>query len=183
MRHPLWHCSLVNATKPHQWEINIGSGNGLVPLGTKPLPDLMLSQICHHMASLGELMLTCIILMHYTINKTIILIILMAWCHRFSQKWQLGVCKQNFMMCKMPFFDEIPHENGRIRMILGCAINSIACAKHGCLGGWLILCLVRDCGNSTAIAIGLQQSCIQVYHADYDYNFNFGSPTLWQFTQ
>ena len=25
-------------------------------------------------------------------------------------------------------------------MILGCAISSIACAKHGCTGGWLILC-------------------------------------------
>ena len=29
-------------------------------------------------------------------------------------------------------FDEIPHENKRIRVILGCAISSIACAKHGC---------------------------------------------------
>ena len=25
-------------------------------------------------------------------------------------------------------------------VILGCAISSIACAKHGCTGGWLILC-------------------------------------------
>ena len=37
-------------------------------------------------------------------------------------------------------FDENPHENERIWVILGCAISSIACAKHGCTGGWLILC-------------------------------------------
>ena len=38
------------------------------------------------------------------------------------------------------FFDDIPHENERIRVILGCAISSIARAKHGCTGGWLIPC-------------------------------------------
>ena len=36
-------------------------------------------------------------------------------------------------------FDENPHENERIRVILECAISSIASAKHGCTGGWLIL--------------------------------------------
>ena len=38
-------------------------------------------------------------------------------------------------------FDENPHENERIGVILGCAISSIACAKHGCTGGWLKLWL------------------------------------------
>ena len=38
-------------------------------------------------------------------------------------------------------FDENPHENERIVVILGCAISSIARAKHGCTGGWLILCV------------------------------------------
>ena len=33
---------------------NIGSGNGLVPSGNKPLPEPMLTQICHPMASLGH---------------------------------------------------------------------------------------------------------------------------------
>ena len=39
-------------------------------------------------------------------------------------------------------FDENPHENERIMVISGCAISLIARAKHGCTGGWLILCMV-----------------------------------------
>ena len=27
-----------------EWQVNIGSGNGLVPLGNKPLPEPMLTQ-------------------------------------------------------------------------------------------------------------------------------------------
>ena len=42
----VWNSSLVNAKKPHQWEVNIGSGNGLVPSGNKPLPEPILTQIC-----------------------------------------------------------------------------------------------------------------------------------------
>ena len=34
---------------PHGWLVNIGPGNGLVPWGNKPLPDLF-----RHMASLGN---------------------------------------------------------------------------------------------------------------------------------
>ena len=38
----------------HWWSVNIGSGNGLVPSGNKPLPEPMLTQIsCRHLASLG----------------------------------------------------------------------------------------------------------------------------------
>ena len=40
-------------------------------------------------------------------------------------------------------FDENPYENERIRVILGCAISSIARAKHRCTGGWLIRCFVK----------------------------------------
>ena len=36
-------------------------------------------------------------------------------------------------------FDENPHENERIVVILGCANSIIACAKHRCTGGWLKL--------------------------------------------
>ena len=36
----------MNATKPHWWEVNIYSGNGLVLSGVKPLPDPMLTQFC-----------------------------------------------------------------------------------------------------------------------------------------
>ena len=35
----------MNATRPYLWEVNIGSGNGLVPSGNKPLPKPMLTQI------------------------------------------------------------------------------------------------------------------------------------------
>ena len=43
-------------------------------------------------------------------------------------------------------FDENPHENERIGVILGCAIGLIACAKHRCTGGWLKLCgTLTDC--------------------------------------
>ena len=35
----------MNATRPYWWKVNIGSGNGLVPSGNKPLPEPMLTQI------------------------------------------------------------------------------------------------------------------------------------------
>ena len=35
----------VDATRPHWWLVNIGSGNGLVPSGNKPLSESMLTQI------------------------------------------------------------------------------------------------------------------------------------------
>ena len=44
--------SQMNVAGPYWWEVNIGSGNGLVPSGNKPLPEPMLTQIyvatwCH----------------------------------------------------------------------------------------------------------------------------------------
>ena len=41
----LWNCSQVNATEHLWWLVNIGSGNGLMPSGNKPLPELMFTQI------------------------------------------------------------------------------------------------------------------------------------------
>ena len=38
----------------HWWSVNIGSGNGLMPSGNKPLPEPMLTQISVEMASLGH---------------------------------------------------------------------------------------------------------------------------------
>ena len=32
----LWNWSSVSASEPHWWQVNIGSGNGLVPSSTKP---------------------------------------------------------------------------------------------------------------------------------------------------
>ena len=54
----LWEIVLQgNATEPHKWEVNIGSGDGLVPPGTKPLPEPMLTKIyvaiCHHQATMS----------------------------------------------------------------------------------------------------------------------------------
>ena len=43
LEHFLWNCPQVNATRPHWWLVNIGSVNGLVPNGTKPLPEPMLN--------------------------------------------------------------------------------------------------------------------------------------------
>ena len=49
---------MTNATAHHWWEHNIGSGHGLVPSGTKPLPGLMLTPICialwHHFATTSQ---------------------------------------------------------------------------------------------------------------------------------
>ena len=44
--------TLGNATRPHWWLVNTGSGNGLELSGTKPLPEALLTEIsvtiwCH----------------------------------------------------------------------------------------------------------------------------------------
>ena len=46
------NCPDMNVIGLHWWSVNIGSGNGLVPSGNKPLPEPMLTQIsvdiwCH----------------------------------------------------------------------------------------------------------------------------------------
>ena len=38
------NCTNMNVTGLHWWSFNIGSGNGLVPSGNKPLPEPMLTQ-------------------------------------------------------------------------------------------------------------------------------------------
>ena len=45
LRHLLWNCPDMNVTRPHWWSVNIGSGDGLVPSGKKPLPESMLTEI------------------------------------------------------------------------------------------------------------------------------------------
>ena len=45
LKYFLWNCYQVYATTPRWSLVNIGSGNGLVPSGNKPLPELMLTQI------------------------------------------------------------------------------------------------------------------------------------------
>ena len=49
--HFLWYCPHGNATEPHWLYVNIGSGNGLVPSGDKPLSESILTRISltwHH---------------------------------------------------------------------------------------------------------------------------------------
>ena len=41
----LWNYPQMNVNGPVWWYVSIGSGNGLVPDGTKPLPEPMLTQI------------------------------------------------------------------------------------------------------------------------------------------
>ena len=48
----------MNVTGFKWWKVNIGSGNGLVSSGNKPLPEPMLTQICHYMVSLGHIELS-----------------------------------------------------------------------------------------------------------------------------
>ena len=40
-----WIVRKLNATRPHWWLVSIGSGNGLVPSGNKPLPEPILDKI------------------------------------------------------------------------------------------------------------------------------------------
>ena len=42
LRYLIWNCSQVNVTRPYSWEFNIG--NGLMPSGNKPLPELILTR-------------------------------------------------------------------------------------------------------------------------------------------
>ena len=54
--HWQWNYSQMIATEPPLWEVNIGSGNGLVPSGNKPFSGPMLIQIYvttwHHKATM-----------------------------------------------------------------------------------------------------------------------------------
>ena len=45
LRYLLWNCPQMTVTALHWWSLNIGSGNGLVPSGNKPLSEPMLTQI------------------------------------------------------------------------------------------------------------------------------------------
>ena len=44
----LWNSPQVNAINTHWFEVNIGSGNGLVPSDNKPLPEPTLTHSQYH---------------------------------------------------------------------------------------------------------------------------------------
>ena len=46
LRYLLWNCPQIILTGPYWWKVNIGSGNGLVLPGNKPLHEPMLPQFC-----------------------------------------------------------------------------------------------------------------------------------------
>ena len=55
----------VNETRPHRWLVNIGSGNGLVLSGNKPLPEPVLTQSdviiwCHFFYATLSQLLICV---------------------------------------------------------------------------------------------------------------------------
>ena len=50
-----WALAVKLLSGKYQWEINIGSGDCLMPSGNKPLPEPYADQdLCCHMASLGH---------------------------------------------------------------------------------------------------------------------------------
>ena len=56
LRYILWNCPQAIINVPHRWQVNTGSGNGLVPSGNKPLLESVLTQIyivvwCHQACS------------------------------------------------------------------------------------------------------------------------------------
>ena len=57
LRHLLWNCPRMNDTGLHWWLVNIGSGNGLVLSGNKPLSEPMLTHfsvaIWRHQATMS----------------------------------------------------------------------------------------------------------------------------------
>ena len=57
LRYSLWNYPQVILIGTYWWQVNIGSGNGLVPSGNKPLPEPMLTQIYvaqwHHQATMS----------------------------------------------------------------------------------------------------------------------------------
>ena len=84
--HFLWNCSLVNATEHLGWEVNIGSGNRLVPSGNKPLPEPMLT----HMIS----MLPCGIMRSQWVSVTDVFLLqlrVVSWNLDVVVSWNLDV--------------------------------------------------------------------------------------------
>ena len=50
----LHNCPQMYVTRPYWWSFSSVSGNSCVPSGNKPLPELLLTNHCCHMASLGH---------------------------------------------------------------------------------------------------------------------------------
>ena len=130
----LWNCLQVNATRSHWWVVSIGSGNGLVPSGNKPLPEPMnvdpdLWHQSHHMMSLDHNQLTLggfepyihKISLVTTIGKEQTSAYLIAEL-RTVCPWNVThikkVCFQNFLYCGMPNKEKMTLMGGNILFIV-----------------------------------------------------------------
>ena len=118
--HFLWNCSQGHATKPHHREIKIGSGNDLVPSGTKPLPEPMLTKIY-------------VVMWGHNKKKTL-------HCRSFSvQNLRLGMAHFN-PLCAEIFRDKIIGHvtqqllQGHIACIF-CETVPVITRPHPCLSG------------------------------------------------
>ena len=103
----------MNATGLHWWSVNIGSGNGLVPSGNKPLPEPMLTQNCCHMASLGhnELMKDCG-------NSIANALELLQSCYSKPSKYLIQTC--TFQTCSdILGVHDIKHQNSTLLALSG----------------------------------------------------------------
>ena len=63
----LWNCPHMNATRPHWWLVSISLDNGLVPSGTKPLPEPVLTKIFN--AIRHQVMACCLMAPSYYLNQ------------------------------------------------------------------------------------------------------------------
>ena len=54
LRHLLWNCPNINVAGVYWWSVNIGSGNGLVPLVTSHSWANVDPDLCDHMVSLDQ---------------------------------------------------------------------------------------------------------------------------------
>ena len=81
----LWNCPQMNVTGPHWLSVNIGAGNGFVPLSSGPLPDTILTAIFRQFASLGR-------------NKLInnMKFVFVIWKHCLLKSFSLNCILENF---------------------------------------------------------------------------------------
>ena len=56
--------------------------------------------------------------------------------HRFSQKWQLRVCKWNFRVCKMPLLAKIPMRIKEFGWFYGAKLAQLPLQNTGWGWGW-----------------------------------------------
>ena len=129
LRYFWWNSRQAIATAPRWWLVNIGSGNGLVPSGIKPLPELMLTQfyvvIWRHNVALLVLKLE-----YPAVSRSIPWLLLLRFLgmasHHQLQYWMFNIGGLSTHMGKL--FNILHHPNIKkwsknyysVTWILGC---------------------------------------------------------------